>query len=185
MSFMAHLLLFAIIYNTNTSLQTTLIQYYLVTCLIASFVYNRTKEFVNKIYGFILITITAYTLKKQRHKLAKTFLILNFIFFLPYVLPVIILSSLLNASLLPLFTFPIFLIGFPRSKRFWPQQQSIESDKAIMNRTNRDSFFYKQMIPNLTKSLQECILTGKINNDVLRKYFKKFFLRKYWLINSS
>jgi hypothetical protein len=162
MSIMVHLLLFVIIYNTNTSLQATLIQYYLPACMIASFVNDRfIKQFLNKLYTFVLITITSWTLKKQRHKLAKAFLILNFIFFLPYIFPVIILSCVLNAPLLPLFTFPIFLIGFPRSKRFWPQQQTIESDKALVNTTNRDSFFYKQMIPNLLKSLQECILTGK------------------------
>ena len=166
MAFMAHLLLLVILYNTNSSLQASLIQNYLPACMAASFVYDRIKQFVNKLYAFILITTTSWTLKTQRNKLAKGFIILNFILFIPYILPVIVISSILSAPLLPLFTFPIFLIGFPRAKRFWPQQQTFEPGKAIVNTANRDSYFYSQITPHLLKSLQECILSGSLGSSV-------------------
>ena len=35
------------------------------------------------------------------------------------------LASALAAPILPLFTLPIFLVGFPRPSRFWPQTPGI------------------------------------------------------------
>ena len=179
MAFMSHLLLFVVLYNTNNSLQSSLIQNYLPACMAASFVYDRIKQFVNKLYTFILITITAWSLKSQRHKFALTCLIINFILFLPYILPLIVLSSLLSAPVLPLFTFPIFILGFPRSKRFWPDQSIGDSKQT----TNPDSYFYSQMTPHLLNSLKECILSGSIGSSVESDMFfiTRFQDRIIWI----
>jgi hypothetical protein len=163
MSFMAHLLLFVILYNStsDSQIQTSLTQNYLPACMAASFIYDRTKQFTHKFYTFLLITITSWSLKTQRRKLALVFIVLNFILLVPYILPLILLSSLLSAPILPLFTFPIFILGYPRSKRFWPTS----SDRSGTT-TNPDSFFYSQITLCLLKSLRECILTGSIGSSI-------------------
>lgn len=165
MSFMSHILLFVILYNTttDTSIQSSLIKNYLPACMAASFLYDRLKQFLNQLFTFLLITLTSWFLKSQRRKLAKKFLIINAILFIPYILPVLILASIFSAPLLPLFTFPIYLIGFPRPKRFWPDQLINKSSRST---TNQDSYFYAQLEPYLAKSLRECMLTGSIGSNI-------------------
>lgn len=51
-------------------------------------------------------------------------MVLNAVFF-PFVLAIVALASALSAPLLPLFTLPVFLVGFSRQSRFWPDNPGV------------------------------------------------------------
>lgn len=191
-----HLLLFSISYNsiTDTTTKVNLIKYFLTGCLCASFIKDRLRQLFNKLYAYILITITAWTIKKQRRRLALTFLIINFVLILPFLLFIIIPSCIISAPLLPLFTFPIFLFSFPRPLRFWPQKKfffsksiDIYDDNYAINQNKKfksvDSLFYSQLISDLIRSFKEHIRSGSIGQSIKPDMFflSRFQDRIIWI----
>ena len=194
---MTHLILFVISHNalTDTETKSKLIENFLTGCLVASFARDRIYQLKQKIFGFILLTITNYSLKKQRRKSSLAFVILNFTIFLPFILITIIISCIISAPLLPLFTFPIFFFGFPRSKRFWPQKNSLFSksissmpmDQLKLNSSTSnltsDSSFYAQLVPQLLNSFKELIKAGSIGSSIQADtYFLTRFQDRIMLI---
>ncbi|CAF0745830.1 unnamed protein product [Brachionus calyciflorus] len=191
-----HIFLFAISYNSVTESMTKvyLIRYFLTGCLAASFIRDRLSQMLNKLYAYILITITAWTIKKQRRSLALIFLVLNIVLILPTFIFVILPSCILSAPLLPLFTFPIFLFSFPRPKKFWPQKKnffskSIEiNDVSSTSNTNKkpssaEGFFYSQLVPDLVNSFKQHIRSGSIGQSIQADTFflSRFQDRIIWI----
>jgi len=180
MCMMTHLTLFALSYNltSDSNVQANLIKYFLTGCLASAFFRDRLVQFFQKCFTFILINVTSWTIKKQRRKSSLVFLVLNFLGFFPFLMALILIASALSAPLLPLFTFPIYLIGFPRAKSFWPQKSSffsksiasLESSSSSTSQSHNkerkqlkknndsnytsDSSFYAQLVPNLLPSLR-------------------------------
>ncbi len=204
MCMMSHLALFVFGYNltSDLSVQENLIKYFLTGCLVSSFARDRLVQFFQKCFTFILINITSWSVKKQRRKSSLVFLVLNFLGFVPFLLGVILIASALSAPLLPLFTFPIYLIGFPRSKSFWPQKsnffslsisnleykgglsQNKSQQKQDKNTSfSSDSSFYAQLVPNLLESLRELILSGSIGSSFQSDtyYLTRFQDRIIWI----
>ena len=195
MTFMVHLGLFTIGYNTSTD--PALKQYFLTGCLAASFARDRLEQFFKKCFAFVLITVTAWTVKKQRRRSAMVFLILNFVLFIPVGLTLIGVASLLSAPLLPLFTFPLFLIGFPRTKRFWPDKANFFSTQSLNSyahpyethtcptktHLNADTAFYTQLVPHLLPSLKQLINTGSLGGAIQPDtfYLSRFQDRIMWI----
>lgn len=181
MTIFANILLFDILYTSSTDsiYKKSIIQYFLTACLIASFVRDRLEQFMNKLYSFLMITITSWTVKKQRSNKALIAIVLNFIFLIPFGIILLIVASVISAPLLPLFTFPIFLIGFPRTKRFWPQRTKFfsyttsatsNSKEIVLNSkktlSTTDSSFYAQLVPKLLLSFRELIQSASIGNSI-------------------
>ena len=199
-----HIILFTISYNASSS-QTSrnqLIQYFLLVCMGMSFVRDRVSQMCRKFYTFVLVTVCAWKIKKQRKKSALVFIILNFVFFLPFILLLILLASLQSAPLLPVFTFPFYLYGFPRYKRFWPQKNDLFSLENFWNfRVTKsgytaekqssksstacilDSNFYAQLMPDLIKSFKELVRSGSIGSSIRPEHFylSRFQDRILWI----
>lgn len=110
---MTNISLFTISYavTSDQTLKTNIDKYFLVGCLVASVLRDRIEQFFNKMFTFFLITITSWTIKKQRRRSAVVFMVLNCLFFIPYGLFQLSITSILSAPLLALFTFPVYLIG--------------------------------------------------------------------------
>jgi hypothetical protein len=191
MSILANIFVYGIMYNPSNP--TSMASYFLIACLIASFVRDRIEQFINKLFTFFLLNITAWTVKKQRSKKALIAIIINLIFLIPFGIVLLALASFLSAPLLPLFTFPIFLIGFPRTKRFWPQRKpffsfttnsSSKNNNSIKNQVNSsDSSFYEQLVPQLLPSFRELIKSGSIGNSIQPDtyFLSRFQDRIIWL----
>jgi hypothetical protein len=214
-----HLLLSCLVYNasgpaisystssnaTNTALQSGLIQHYLTACLLMSLVRDRLSQLVKKLFTFTLITICAWKIKKQRKRAALVFIVLNFIFFLPILFTLILPAALLSAPILPLFTFPLYLFGFPRIKRFWPQRTDFFSLRTFWNFRNKsmatvpqttttlsskaasaataDANFYAQLMPELLRSFKELVRSGSIGSSIRPEcfYLSRFQDRILWI----
>ena len=191
MSIMTHLSLLVITYNSVSDAQSTrqyLIEYFLTGCLVSSFLRDRLQQFIDKIFTFFLINITSFTIKKQRKPISMVIMILNFIFFVPIILPLIFISCTISAPLLPLFTFPFFMISFPRNKKFWPQKDNffsfttnVNSNKTAKNK-NGDSCFYAQLESSLLESFKELALSGSIGSSIQPDtfYLSRFQDRIIW-----
>ena len=67
----------------------------------------------------VSIIVASMESRASRRSYALFLLQLNLIFS-PFLLLLVLLSSLLSAPLLPLFTLPVFFVSFPRPARFWP-----------------------------------------------------------------
>lgn len=164
MTLMVNLILLVIVYNStnDSSLKANLVQNFLPACFAASFILNRLIEFVHKLYAFILIMHKSWSMKSQRSRISIIFVILNSILFVPYILPLFILSSLFNTPILPLFTAPIFLMAYPRYKRFWP----IQSNQQQQQQQTIDSQFYEQIKDGFKESFKEAIKSGSIGSSI-------------------
>jgi hypothetical protein len=109
------------------------------------------------------------------------------------------MTSLISASLLPLFTFPIYLIGFPRPKRFWPQrsnffsystsnntilstQQPLKHESRMTNQKfSADSCFYAQIVPKMLDSFRELVISGSISIQPDTYFISRFQDRVIWI----
>jgi hypothetical protein len=165
---------------------------------------DRSSQLVKKLFTLFLITIYSWKIKKQRKRSALVFIVLNFIFILPITFGVIVPASLLSAPILPLFTFPLYLFGFPRVKRFWPQRNEFFSLRNFWNFRNRslisqpstkstssskgssslsDANFYAQLVPELLNSFRELVKTGSIGSTIRPEsfYLSRFQDRILWI----
>ena len=116
---------------------------------------DRAIQLMDKIYFYYTLLITSWTEKKQRRKSTVPMMIVSFVLF-PLVYTVIVLATLLSAPLLPMFTLPIFLIGYPRPKRFWPGEVGASANICA------DTVYYKQMAPQLAHALRTAMANGSL-----------------------
>ncbi|XP_071482865.1 pecanex-like protein 4 [Diadema antillarum] len=130
---------------------------------------------LDKLYCYTTILITSYTLEKQRRKSSLPLIIISLIFF-PVVLGIIAASSLLSAPLLPVFTLPILLIGFPRPLRMWPGVVGAAANVC------EDSVYYQQLEQKLGGVLRRAAATGSLGNISPGSYLLlRFQDRMAWL----
>ncbi|MEQ2180489.1 hypothetical protein GOODEAATRI_001716 [Goodea atripinnis] len=125
-----------------------------VQLLLVGLLMDRLSQFLAKLKFTLTVLVTSWTEKKQRRQSAGTLLALNASLW-PLVLAVVMLSALLSAPLLPLFTLPIFLVGFPRPQRSWPGPVGTACPCP-------DSVFYQQMSGSLASALRTAFASGSL-----------------------
>lgn len=116
---------------------------------------DRLIQFITKLQFAVTVLLALWTEKKQHRKTTTTLCVLNTVF-APFVLGIIVLSTLLSSPLLPLFTLPVFLVGFPRPVQSWPG--AVGTAACVCT----DSVFYHQMVPRLTAALQTAMAAGSL-----------------------
>ncbi|XP_045864684.1 pecanex-like protein 4 isoform X2 [Meles meles] len=115
---------------------------------------DRLIQFMSKLQFAVTVLLASWTEKKRR-KSTTTLCILNIVFS-PFVLVFIIFSALLSSPLLPLFTLPLFLVGFPRPVQIWPGAVGTAACVCA------DTVYYDQMVPGLTTALQAAMAAGSL-----------------------
>nr|XP_056706212.1 pecanex-like protein 4 [Euleptes europaea] len=124
--------------------------------LLIGFIRNRLFQFLSKLRFAVTVLVTSWTERRQRRKSSLPLIALNVAFF-PILLILIALSALLSSPLLPLFSLPIFLIGFPRPVRSWPGP--VGKNAFVCP----DTAYYQQMVPSLTAALQTAFASGSLD----------------------
>ena len=82
-----------------------------------------------------------------------------FFLFSPLLLATMLISSVISAPLLPLFTLPLFVVAFPRTARFWPSCIQFGGSYS----KNPDSVFYEQAIPEMARAISSSMKAGAIS----------------------
>ncbi len=126
-----------------------------IQLLIVGLARDRFAQFLNKLYFYVIVLTMSWKDKKQRRNNSVLMVTLNIVLF-PLTLCVILLTASLAAPLLPLFTLPVFLIGFPRPYRTWPTEVGGSAN------TNADTVYYSQMAPQLAKALRDGYSFGSL-----------------------
>ncbi|NWW51249.1 PCX4 protein, partial [Pedionomus torquatus] len=126
-----------------------------IRLLLVGILRDRLLQFVSKLRFAMTLLLTSWTEKKQRRKSTPTLITLNVVFF-PILLTFITISALLSSPLLPLFTLPVFLIGFPRPIRSWPGR--VGTTACVCS----DTVYYQQMVPSLAVALQSALAAGSL-----------------------
>ena len=99
-------------------------------------------------------------IRKHRTYLPLTVVIITATFiFLPVLLAIILISSIFSSPLLPLFTLPVFLVSFPRAKRFWPSLINYASSYSKC----KDGIYYRQSESEIAKVLHHAVSSGAIS----------------------
>ncbi|KAK2826053.1 hypothetical protein Q5P01_020267 [Channa striata] len=146
-----------------------------VQLLLVGLLIDRLNQFLAKLKFTLTVLVTSWTEKKQRRQSAGTLLALN-ASFCPVLLAVVTLSALLSAPLLPLFTLPIFLVGFPRPQRSWPGPVGTACPCL-------DSIFYQQMIRSLASALKTAFARGSLGSLAPGSHFLgRFQDRMVWIM---
>ncbi|XP_061232159.1 pecanex-like protein 4 isoform X3 [Neopsephotus bourkii] len=147
-----------------------------IRLLLVGILRDRLLQFVSKLQFAIAILLTSWTEKKQRRKSTATLITLNVIFF-PILLTFIAISALLSSPLLPLFTLPVFLIGFPRPVRSWPGP--VGTTACVCS----DTVYYQQMVPSLAVALQSALAAGSLGLSLPGShYLCRFQDRLMWIL---
>ncbi|NXU79445.1 PCX4 protein, partial [Oreotrochilus melanogaster] len=147
-----------------------------IRLLLVGFLRDRLLQFVSKLQFAITILLTSWTEKKQRRKSTATLITLNVVFF-PILLTFITISTLLSSPLLPLFTLPVFLVGFPRPVRSWPGP--VGAAACVCS----DTVYYQQMVPSLAVALQSALAAGSLGLSLPGShYLCRFQDRLMWIL---
>ena len=104
-------------------------------------------------------TISSAFIVNDRKKLPRwqyVLIIMGLLLLLPLSLVAILLSSIISAPLLAIFTLPVFLVSFPRTNRFWPSLLNYGSSYHNCS----DSVYYQQDTLELSRVIHEVFLTG-------------------------
>ncbi|XP_051003323.1 pecanex-like protein 4 [Acomys russatus] len=126
-----------------------------IRLLLIGIMRDRLIQFVTKLQFAVTVLLASWTEKKQHRKTTTTLCVLNTVF-APFVLFIIVFSTLLSSPLLPLFTLPVFLVGFPRPVQSWPG--AVGTAACVCT----DTVFYHQMVPRLTVALQTAMAAGSL-----------------------
>ncbi|XP_020500891.2 pecanex-like protein 4 [Labrus bergylta] len=146
-----------------------------VQLLLVGLLFDRLTQFLAKLKFSLTVLVTSWTEKKQRRQSAGTLLALN-ASLCPLLLAVVALSALLSAPLLPLFTLPIFLVGFPRPQRSWPGPVGTACPCP-------DSIFYQQMSGSLASALRMAFARGSLGSIAPGSHFLgRFQDRMVWIM---
>ncbi|XP_032731161.1 pecanex-like protein 4 [Lontra canadensis] len=125
-----------------------------IRLLLVGIMRDRLIQFISKLQFAVTVLLASWTEKKRR-KSTTTLCILNIVFS-PFVLVFLIFSTLLSSPLLPLFTLPLFLVGFPRPVQIWPG--AVGTTACVC----ADTVYYEQMVPGLTTALQAAMAAGSL-----------------------
>lgn len=112
----------------------------------------------------LTVLITSWTETKQRRQSASALLAMNVVL-CPLLFAVVIMSALLSAPLLPLFTLPVFLVGFPRPLRSWPGTPGTACPCP-------DSIYYQQLSTRLASALTHAFANGVLGEEQVRLFQK-------------
>ncbi|XP_077394724.1 pecanex-like protein 4 [Festucalex cinctus] len=146
-----------------------------IQLLLVGLLMDRLSQFLAKLKFTLTVLVTSWTEKKQRRQSAGTLLALN-ASLCPLLLAVVTLSALLSAPLLPLFTLPIFLVGFPRPQRSWPGPVGTACPCP-------DSIFYQQMSGSLASALRTAFARGSLGSLAPGSHFLgRFQDRMVWIM---
>ncbi|XP_067098872.1 pecanex-like protein 4 isoform X1 [Osmerus mordax] len=146
-----------------------------VQLLLVGILSDRLVQFLAKLKFTLTVLVTSWTEKKQRRQSAGALLALN-ASLCPLLLSVVALSALLSAPLLPLFTLPIFLVGFPRPQRSWPGPVGTACPCP-------DSVYYQQMSRSLAGALRTGFAAGSLGSLSPGSHFLgRFQDRVVWIV---
>ncbi|NWV07584.1 PCX4 protein, partial [Ptilonorhynchus violaceus] len=147
-----------------------------IKLLLVGLLRDRLFQFVSKLHFAIAILLTSWTEKKQRRKSTATLIALNVAFF-PVLLALVAVSALLSSPLLPLFTLPVFLVGFPRPVRSWPGPAG--GSACVCS----DTVYYRQLVPSLAGALQAALAAGGLGLSLPGShYLCRFQDRLMWIL---
>uniref|UniRef100_A0A8C9RPR0 Pecanex-like protein n=1 Tax=Scleropages formosus TaxID=113540 RepID=A0A8C9RPR0_SCLFO len=146
-----------------------------VQLILVSLASDRLLQLASKIKFALTVLVTSWTEKKQRRQSAGTLLALNGLLW-PLLLCVLTLSALLSAPLLPLFTLPVFLVGFPRPLRSWPGPVGTACSCP-------DTVYYQQMSGSLAGALRTAFVGGALGSPAPGSHFLgRFQDRVVWIM---
>ncbi|XP_063885607.1 pecanex-like protein 4 [Scylla paramamosain] len=110
---------------------------------------------LHRLSTVLLFLMTPFTEKK--HKNSVNFFLLGFNLALsPVLLALVVISAVICAPLLPVFTLPVFLLGFPRPLRFWSYPVGRASNSCD------DSVYYQQLTPHVMLALHTHLQSGAL-----------------------
>ncbi|CAG0888606.1 unnamed protein product [Darwinula stevensoni] len=140
---------------------------------------DRAGQALNKLYVWFILMRTISSSKKRK-SYGSCVLLINLTMF-PVILMVLGASCLLSAPFLPLFTLPIFLMGFPRPSRIWP-----DSFASGPVRNSSDSVFYEQAVPSVAPGLTRAFFAGSLGYIMSNEFFLlRFEDRLIWVVLSE
>uniref|UniRef100_A0A8D1RP22 Pecanex-like protein n=3 Tax=Sus scrofa TaxID=9823 RepID=A0A8D1RP22_PIG len=146
-----------------------------IRLLLVGIMRDRLIQFISKLQFAVTVLLASWTEKKRR-KSTTTLCILNIVFS-PFMLLLIVFSTLLSSPLLPLFTLPLFLVGFPRPVQSWP---GVVGTTACVC---ADTVYYYQMVPSLTTALQSAMAAGSLGLILPGShYLGRFQDRLIWIM---
>ncbi|XP_072424488.1 pecanex-like protein 4 [Chiloscyllium punctatum] len=147
-----------------------------IQLLMVGIIRDRFFQATSKLKFALTVLVSSWTEKKQRRKSSSVIITLNVILF-PVVLTVIGLASALSAPLLPLFTLPVFLVGFPRPSKSWPG--SVGAAACVCP----DSVYYQHMMHNLANAFSKAFSAGSLGNPSPGSHFLcRFQDRLIWVL---
>lgn len=137
---------------------------------------NRAQNLWNLLSFAVRYAYKFYFSRKVRHKSHKKVAMISLLS-LPLLVICFCLSALLCAPLLPIFTLPIFLMGFVRPRIFWPHAD------VKLHSSSKDWVYYRQLTPSLLDQLKDTIASGSLGEVTAGEHFlARFQDRIFWLV---
>ena len=143
--------------------------------LLVTLLRHRVFDLLRKLWLILSLSYNFYFKKKVRHKSAKIVSVLAIVL-LPIFVAILILSVGMAAPVLPLFTLPLFIMGFPRPSKFWSHADF--STKSA----STDWVYYRHLTQPLLHVSKTLISSGSLGDVTAGDYFlARFQDRLIWI----
>jgi hypothetical protein len=120
---------------------------------------------------FVCYSVSSFMKNKKQHVKYQTLAVTVIIIYTPVLLFVILISSMINSPIVPIFGLPIFVIGYPRPSRQWPKF-NIETDYTTA--TTSEALIYRDFTINLKKVINKGMSKGRYSTKVGEMYMCRF-----------
>ena len=147
-----------------------------VQLFLVSLLRSRAQHFWNLASFAARFTYKFYFNRKVRHQSYRMVATISVIA-LPFLLVFFFLTAILSAPLLPVFTLPVFLMGYVRPKIFWPY-----ADNEVHS-SSKEWIYYRQLTPSFLHCLKDTISSGSLGEVSTGEHFlARFQDRIVWLV---
>ena len=147
-----------------------------IRLFIVSLLRNRAQYLWNLVSFAVRFSYKFYFNRKVRHQSYKKVALFSLLAF-PILIVFFGMSVVLSAPILPIFTLPVFLMGFPRPRIFWPH-----ADTKVHS-SSKEWIYYKQLTPSLLNCLKDIISSGSLGEVSAGEHFlARFQDRLVWLV---
>ena len=122
---------------------------------------DALKDLLEKM-TFVLISLIAFILnrKHRTYSVLNIMIIAGSVVLSPLLAGIILISSVLSAPLLSLFTLPIFSVSFPRTRHFWP---GLVNYGSTYMKSTEETVYYQQAETEIARAIHSSISCGAVS----------------------
>ncbi|ORX87421.1 hypothetical protein BCR32DRAFT_289392 [Anaeromyces robustus] len=142
----------------------------LLIMIVITYIFQILQQCKDK-FLYACHSVASFMTDRKQYVKYQALAIFFIILYTPILLLVILISSMFNSPIVPIFGLPIFVIGYPRPVRQWPK---FEIETNYTTSSTSDSLIYRDFTINLKKVINKGMSKGRYSTKVGEMYLCRY-----------